>query len=92
MITIKTKDGVIHKYSINEITQNCYEIDLHDGSEWYSGKSPVFTSVDNAFIFVLKIMSWVNYPIDEITSDCTFLDKAKITALCQNKNITVNCY
>ncbi len=91
IITVKTKDGVPRQYSIDEVGNGQYIVDLHEGSI-YDGKPAVFNSPDDAFLFVLKIMSWGNSPIDLITSGGTFLNEVKIIALCQNSNITVNCY
>lgn len=37
-ITLTTDNGEIEKYSINEITQGHYEINLQDGSAWSDKK------------------------------------------------------
>ncbi|MFZ2890852.1 hypothetical protein, partial [Sulfuricurvum sp.] len=85
---IITENDDVRQYSIDQEDSH-YEICLQDGSEWYGGKSPVFESAEDAFLFVLKIMSWVNSSIKEIKIDYTFLDESKIRELCNIADMTV---
>lgn len=89
MITIKTNDGISRQYSIDEIGNSQYIVSLHEGSI-YDGEPAVFNSPDNAFLFMLKIMSWVESKITNITSDCTFLKKQDIQQLCNDDSIAVD--
>jgi hypothetical protein len=90
-ITLVIGNEETHKYSIDQHGASHYEIGLQN-EEWYGGKSPTFDSADDAFLFVLKILSWVGCPINQITTDCTFIDQTKIIELCKNQTINVNCY
>ncbi len=90
MITTKTNDGVSRQYSIDEIENSQYIVSLHEGSI-YDGEPAVYNSPDDAFLFMLKIMSCVKSEITKITSDCTFLKVENIQKLCNNNSIVVIC-
>jgi len=92
-IVLKTADGAIHKYFIEEINQDEYKVnfreDQHLKTEWSGGIPPVFTSAKKAFLFILKIMKNIPSNIINITSNGTFLKVEDIQKLCNDDSIIV---
>lgn len=68
---IKLKEGTTRTFSIDKIFEDKYIVSL--GDSIYSAEAPVFNKPEDAFLFMLKSMSWIPSGIVEIRSNCDFL-------------------
>jgi len=78
-LNIKLEDGSCREFSIDK-SEDKYMLTLTDSN--YSGKPPVFETAEDAFLFMLKIMSWIPSSIAKIETTCEFLSQEQIVKMC----------